>query len=299
MHRIFTQPAVSLLLIILMLCGCHSMESTNLSHNMGLGGLSNLAQISDAKSRAISPENFTGARGAAAAATKGTGAHASQELGKGWKVSPSVVIKARSTFTLADVQESGCITHIWMTPTGNWRKSIIRFYWDNESDPSIEAPVGDFFACGLKQYAPLSSLAVCVNPGSAFNCYWPMPFRKSAKITMENLDDKDMVLYYQVDYNVTPVPESAAYFHAQFRMENPVGKTKGLYTILDGIKGRGQFVGLYMTYQTHSTGWWGEGEVKFYIDGDGEFPTICSTGTEDYFCGSYNFENQTTPVSCR
>jgi hypothetical protein len=263
---------------------------------MGLGSLTDLARISEARSRAVTPENLTGEKGAAAAGTEGTGKHASRDLGKGWKVSPSVVIKAHSTFTMADIKEPGCVTHIWMTPTGNWRRSILRFYWDGEESPSIEAPVGDFFACGLKHYAPVNSLAVCVNPGSAFNCYWPMPFRKSARITMENLDDKNMTLYYQVDYNATSVPDDAVYLHAQFRMENPVGKTPGIYTLLDGVKGRGHYVGTYMTYQTHRAGWWGEGEMKFYIDGDTESPTICSTGTEDYFCGSYNFENHATKL---
>src|SRR5581483_3058426 len=245
---------------------------------MGIGSMTDIARLSDAKSRAVTPENPTGEKGKAAAATQGTGAHAASELGRGWKISPSVRIQAHTTFTMADIKESGCITHIWMTPTGNWRKSIIRFYWDGDETPSIEAPVGDFFACGLKQYAPVSSLAICVNPGSAFNCYWPMPFRKGAKITMENLDDKDMTLYYQVDYSATAVPDDAVYLHAQFRMENPVGKTKGIYTLLDGVKGRGHFVGTYMTYQTHGSGWWGEGEMKFYIDGDTDSPTICSTG---------------------
>jgi hypothetical protein len=264
--------------------------------SMGLGSMTDIARLSDAKSRAVTPENLTGEPGKAAAATEGTGKHAATDLGRGWKVSPSVHIKAHTTFTMADIKDPGCITHIWMTPTGNWRKTIIRIYWDGEDTPSIEVPVGDFFACGLKHYAPVSSLAVCVNPGSAFNCYWPMPFKKSAKITMENLDDKDMTLYYQVDYNATAVPDDAVYLHAQFRMENPVGKTPGLYALLDGVTGRGHYVGTYMTYQTHDKGWWGEGEMKFYIDDDTDFPTICSTGTEDYFCGSYNFENRATKL---
>jgi hypothetical protein len=259
---------------------------------LGFGTLANLARLSDAQSRSVSPENFTGEKGKGGAATEGTGKNAARELGQTWKVSPSVRIKAHSTFTLADINSSGCITHIWMTPTGNWRHEIIRFYWDGETDPSVEAPVGDFFACGLGQYAQVSTAPVCVNPGSAFNCYWPMPFRKSAKVTLENIDDKDMVLYYQVDYAQTKVPADAAYLHAQFRMESPVTKTKGLYTLLDGVKGRGQYVGTYMTYQTHGSGWWGEGEMKFYLDGDSEFPTICTTGTEDYFCGSYDFEDR-------
>src|SRR5262249_14275454 len=225
--------------------------------------------------------------------TEGTGKRASRDLGQGWKVSPSVVIKAKTTFTLGEIKEPGCIQQIWMTPTGNFRKSIIRFYWDGETEPSVECPVGHFFACGWGKYAQLTSLAICANPGSAFNCYWPMPFRKSAKITVENTDDKDMVLYYQINYTLTDISEDAAYFHAQFREESPM-KQKGLYTILDGVSGEGHYVGTYLAWEVHSPGWWGEGEIKFFMDGDKDFPTICGTGTEDYFCGSYNFENQET-----
>lgn len=175
-----------------------------------------------------------------------------------------------------------------MTPAGNWRFSILRFYWDGEMEPSVEVPVGDFFACGWGKFAQVSSLPVCVNPGSGLNCYWVMPFRKSCKITVENLDEKDMTLYYQINYTLTDVPDDAAYFHAQFRRVNPL-PYKAVYTIVDGIKGWGHYVGTYMCWGANNTGWWGEGEIKFYIDGDKKFPTICGTGTEDYFCGSYGF----------
>jgi len=254
-------------------------------------GLGNLYRTSDAVTRSISPENFTGEKGKGGMATEGTGKHASSDLGRGWKVSPSVRIPAGTIFTLGEIKGPGCIQQIWMTPTGNWKKSILRFYWDGEKEPSVECPVGDFFACGLGKYAQINSLAVCVNPGSAFNCYWQMPFRKSARVTLENADTKEMTLYYQVNYALGSVPRDAAYFHAQFRSESPL-KEKGIYTILDGVKGRGQYVGTYMTWEVHSPGWWGEGEIKFFMDGDKEFPTICGTGTEDYFCGSYNFENR-------
>lgn len=130
-----------------------------------------------------------------------------------------------------------------------------------------------------------------MNPGSAFNCYWPMPFRKRARVTLENLDDKVMTVYYQINYELTAVPRDTAYFHAQFRRESPV-KQRGLYTILDGVAGRGHYVGTYLAWEVHSTGWWGEGEIKFFMDGDQEFPTIAGTGTEDYFCGSYNFDTK-------
>jgi hypothetical protein len=157
---------------------------------------------------------------------------------------------------------------------------------------------------GWGKYARISSLAVCVNPGSAFNSYWPMPFARKAKVTLENIDDKPMTLYYQIDYAQTQIPKDAGYFHAQFRRVNPL-PYKQAYTIVDNIKGKGQYVGTYLAWGSHNNGWWGEGEIKFYLDGDKEFPTIIGTGTEDYFGGSYNFENQerkqyeefTTPYS--
>jgi len=253
--------------------------------------MSNIFRLSEAKTRSISPENFNGAKGAGGMAEKGTGERAARDLGRGWKISPSVVIKAKTTFTIAEISGPGSIQHIWMTPTGVWRNSIIRFYWDDESTPSVETPVGDFFCMGWNQYAPLQSLPVCVNPGSAFNCYWPMPFRRKCRITMENIDDNDMTLYYQVDYILTEVPADAAYFHAQYRRTNPL-PYKTDYTILDSVQGKGQYVGTYIAIGVHNNGWWGEGEIKFYMDGDTQWPTICGTGTEDYFCGSYDFDTR-------
>jgi hypothetical protein len=194
---------------------------------------------------------------------------------------------------MADIAGPGAIQHIWMTPTGRWRSSILRIYWDDQPHPSVECPVGDFFACGWNKFCQISSLAVCVNPGSAFNCYWPMPFRRSCRITMENRDAEPMTLFYQIDYALDAVPEEAAYFHAQFRRVNPL-PYKQVCTIIDDIRGRGQYVGTYLAWGANSCGWWGVGEIKFYLDGDADFPTICGTGTEDYFCGSYNFENQST-----
>lgn len=255
----------------------------------GLGlHLGNLSHLSSAKTRSISPENFTGEKGRGALATEGTGAHAARDLGKGWKISPSVVIKSGETFVIADIEGPGAIQQMWMTPTGNWRFSILRIYWDGSEVPSVECPLGDFFACGWGEFAQVTSLPVCVNPGSAFNCYWEMPFRNRCVMTVTNIADDAMTLYYQINYALTDIPEEAAYFHAQFRRTNPI-PCKEVYTVVDGIKGRGQFVGIYLAWGQNNNLWWGEGEVKFYLDGD-EHPTICSTGLEDYFCGSYNFD---------
>ena len=154
---------------------------------MGFNGLGmnmgNLSRLSDAVTRSISPENFTGEKGKGGMATEGTGAHAARELGQGWKISPSVRIQPGETFEIANIEGQGAIQQIWLTPTGHWRFSILRIYWDDSEIPSVECPVGDFFACGWQRYAQVSSLAVGVNPGSAFNCYWEMPFRKRARIT--------------------------------------------------------------------------------------------------------------------
>ncbi|GIW01827.1 glycoside hydrolase family 172 protein [Roseiflexus sp.] len=256
----------------------------------GLGmHLGNLARLSQARTRSISPENFTGEKGQGGMATDGTGAACARDLGIGWKISPSIRIAPGETRTLADVRGSGAIQHIWMTLTGHWRHSILRIYWDDQDTPSVECPAGDFFACGWGQYAQISSLAVCVNPGSAFNCYWEMPYRKGFRITMTNIAAQEMTLYYQITFTETDVPDDVAYFHAQFRRVNPL-PYKQVYTILDGVRGQGQYVGTYLAWGVNNNGWWGEGEIKFYLDGDDEYPTICGTGTEDYFCGSYNFD---------
>ncbi len=283
MKRKILPAALVLILAALVLYAEEEKVFDGLYLNLG-----NLCRLSHAKSRSLSPENFTGEKGKGGMSTDGLALRAARDLGQGWKVSPYVKIQPQETFVLAEIDGSGAIQQIWMTPAGNFRFSILRFYWDGETEPSVEVPVGDFFASGWGKFAQVTSLSVCVNPGSGFNCYWMMPFRKSCRITMENLDEKEMTLYYQINYTLTEVPEDAAYFHAQFRRTNPV-TYKDVYTIVDGIKGWGHFVGTYMCWGANNTGWWGEGEIKFYMDGDKEFPTICGTGTEDYFCGSYGF----------
>lgn len=190
----------------------------------GLGmSLSNLSRLSDAKTRSISAENPTGEKGRGGMATEGTGKQAARTLGQGWKVSPSVELEPGQLLTLADIQGPGAIQHIWMTPSGIWRHAILRIYWEEATSPSVECPLGDFFANAYqKPYTTLSSLAVCVNPVNGFNCYWEMPFRRRARITIENIGAQKLYLFYQIDYVLTPVPEDCAYFHAQFRRMNPV-----------------------------------------------------------------------------
>jgi hypothetical protein len=287
------KPSFFLVMLALFSVNAFAQQPFNgLGSNMG-----NLFMLSNAKTRSISPENFTGEKGSAGMAKpeekdiphKAGAWHAASELGQGWKVNPWVHIKSGETFTLAEINGSGAIQHIWMTPTGNWHHSILRIYWDDETDPSVECPVGNFFGMAWGEYAPLTSLAICVNPGSAFNCYWTMPFRKKCRITMQNISPKDeMTVYYQIDYTLTDVPADAGYFHAQFRQSN--NDPSSDYTIVDNIEGKGQYVGTFLAVGVHNNGWWGEGEIKFFMDEDSKFPTICGTGTEDYFCGSYNFD---------
>lgn len=258
----------------------------------GLGmGLGNLSKVSKAKTRSISAENFTGEKGKGGMATEGTGAEAARDLGQGWKVSPSIMLQPGSTFTLGEIDGPGVIQHIWLTCfPDHWRSVILRMYWDDEETPSVEVPIGDFFCNGWKERSNVNSLPIAVNPAGGMNSYWEMPFRKSAKITVENLDDVELPLYYQIDYALTEIPEDVAYFHAQWRRSNPL-KYKDVHTIIDNIKGIGHYVGTYIAWQVNNNGWWGEGEIKFYMDGDKDFATIVGTGTEDYFGGAWNFEH--------
>lgn len=287
------------LLAIVIITGTVSAQQGKFNGlDMSLG---NLSRLSDAQTRSISPENFTGEKGKGALADpvkdKGkrnvaNAASEARDLGKGWKVNPFIIIEPGETFTMADIAGPGAVQHIWMTPTGNFNLSIFRVYYDGESEASIESPVGPFFGIGWNEFSPLNSLAMTVNPGSAFNSYWKMPFRKNIKITMQNTDSQPMRLYYQVDYTLTEVGNDEAYLHAQYRRSKP--NLTSLHTIVDGIKGKGHYVGTYMGVGVTNNGWWGEGEIKFFMDGDKENATIVGTGTEDYFCGSYNFENKRT-----
>ena len=260
----------------------------------GLGmHLGNLSRLSKAKTRSLSAENPTGEKGKGGMAVEGVSSHCAKGLGQGWKVNPYLRIDPGATATLADLAGPGAIQQIWMTLGQAWRNDILRFYWDNEPTPSIECPAGDFFCCGWGRYAQVNALPVNVNPGSAFNCFWEMPFRKHCRITLENRNLEPLTAFYQINYTLTDVPDDAAYFHAQFRRVNPL-PYKQVVTILDGVKGWGQYVGTYMAWGSNNNGWWGEGEIKFFIDGDKAFPTICGTGTEDYFCGSYGFQDPVT-----
>ena len=261
-------------------------------------GLEGLCASPKGVSRSITAENFTGEAGSGGMALEGTGASCAGALGQGWKISPSILLKNGENFTLADIKGPGVIRHMWITALGDQlRKFILRFYWDGQDFHSVEVPLGDFFASGLKTVKQINSQPVTVNPKCSFNSWWLMPFKKNCRIEIENLTGEEAYVYYQIDYSLEEVPEDALYFHASFRRVNPL-PYKEVHTIIDGIEGCGKYVGTYIAWGVNNSGWWGEGELKAFIDDDEEFPTICGTGTEDYFCGSYNFEKFDTEDYC-
>jgi D-arabinan exo alpha-(1,3)/(1,5)-arabinofuranosidase (non-reducing end) len=250
----------------------------------------NIARLRNIATRSISPENVNGTRGGGGRATQGTGANAARDLGVGWKMSPSIVIGAGTTFPLATIDGGGTITHIWLTTNPDyWRTLVLRAYWDDAPEPAVEVPVGDFFANGWGRFAQVSSTMIAANPYGGFNSYWPMPFQRGARLTVQNLSDANAELYYQVTYETDLDVAGFGYLHAQFRRNNPLsaGTT---HVLLDGVVGQGHYVGTYLAWGANSPGWWGEGELKMYVDGDEDYPTICGTGTEDYFGGAWSFD---------
>ena len=245
----------------------------------------------DVRTFSITPENLTGEKGKGGMAVEGTASAAARELGQGWKVNPYIKIEGNTKVDLANINGQGVIKHIWITdssPAG--RLLILRIYFDGHNKPAVEAPLSDFFAAAnYKEYRQLTSLSMCVNPARGLNCYFEMPYRTGFRVELENISEDTFNVYYQIDCEEKKISADSLYFHAQFRRVNPL-PYKENFTILDNIKGRGQYVGTYLYWGVKSNRWWGEGEVKFYIDGDTDFPTICGTGTEDYFCGAYNFD---------
>lgn len=263
----------------------------------GAGLLAGLPYGAGVQTRQISAENPTGEKGAAARwdpdptdpNLKHSGA--AIDLGRGWKVRPFIHLPAGQSAILADIDGPSCISKFWFTSDlKHWRSLIIRIWWDNEQTPSVEVPAGDFFAMGHDNAPHLvNSAVVAVNPNRAANCYWQMPFRKHCKITVENEGKIDAnIIAWSIHYKVYPIADDAAYFHAQWR-RSVTTRELPEHTILDGVRGKGLYVGTYIAWSAFSNGWWGEGEVKFFIDGDSEFPTIVDGGTEDYFGGAWNF----------
>lgn len=264
----------------------------------GLGmNLGTLAKLSDAQSFSISAENFTGAKGKGGMATQGTASDCARELGQGWKVSPSIDVEAGQVTEIADITGSGAIQSMWFAGEIS-RDFILRIYWEDQENPSVEVPLPDFFAFGWcndkggknNSFPTLNSIPVVVAPNKGLNCFWEMPFKKHCKITLENIGTQKHFCYYQINYTLTEIKEEIAYFHAQFRRSNPVEYMKD-HVIVDGIKGQGHYVGTALFVGLNgANGWWGEGEVKMFIDGDTDFPTICGTGTEDYVGGAFDWD---------
>lgn len=265
---------------------------------MRVGGLlTGLPYLGRIETRMISAENPSGAKGAAAAWVPDppdpdlVHSGPAVPLGKGWKVRPFIRLPAGQTAVLADVEGPGTIAYLWITSDiGEYRRLVLRVWWDDEPEPSIEAPLGDFFAMGHDGAAhEVTSLPVVVAPRRGLNCWWPMPFRHRARVELTNDGDQDAnVVAYKILYHRHDVPDNARYLHAQWR-RSVTTRTHPEHTILDGVRGQGHYVGTYLAWTAASGGWWGEGEVKFYLDGDDELPTICDTGTEDYFGGAWSF----------
>jgi Protein of unknown function (DUF2961) len=218
------------------------------------------------------------------------------------------------TLTLLDDSGPGVITHIWITiassETYHLKKLVLRMYWDDEASPSVEAPIGDFFGLGLGDYFLFESTPLSVASDKALNCFFPMPFRRRARITVSNEGKEEVdAFYFNIDYQalIKDLPSNTVYFHAQYRQATPakgwtnqwesndaaaVNAKKNLdgqnnYVWLEAT-GQGHFVGVTMSILQNQDGWWGEGDDMFFVDGE-KRPSINGTGSEDYFLGAWGF----------
>lgn len=260
-----------------------------------------LHRLSDAKSRSISPENRTGEKGCGGMALPNENWPA-RNIGVGWKCAPFIEIEPGETAVLADIEDEGLIQSMWITGAVD-RGLILRMHWDNQKNSSVEVPLTDFFLYGFAGSFALNnsnwnkgpkylvnSQLVTVNPNRGLNCFFQMPFKKRALITLENRSSRKKVIYYQINYTLTTLGDDIGYFHSQYRSSKPIAKGE-VHTLLDNVNGKGKYIGtaLYVGLNRNFF-WWGEGEFKFFIDGDTEYPTICGTGLEDYFGGAFNWD---------
>ena len=248
---------------------------------------------SGVRSHSINAENPTGAPGRAA--------HAASPLGPGRKGAAFLPLPAGKTLTLAEIDGPGVIRHIWLTVADRTdagpfvlRDLVLRAYWDDNSHPSVEVPLGDFFCNGFATRALVTSVPIVVAPTGGMNCYFPMPFHRSARITLESQHPGDLEhVFYQIDYTTgDDLPRDLGYFHAQWRRSNATAVRGVDHTILDGVEGTGTYVGTYIALASLERYWWGEGEVKFFIDSDTTLPSLCSTGLEDYAGGAWAFQDE-------
>jgi len=237
-------------------------------------------------SRSICFENTTGAPGA--------GGQAASKLGVGRKGAPSVSLKAGQEVQLCDIEGPGTIRHIWMTTardSENLRSLVIRAWWDGQTHPSIECPIGDFMGAAHGKVTPYFSAVHSLGRNAGMNIWLPMPFASRARITLTNAGKKNVPLYYQIDYTLRDKhPRDVGRLHVLFARENPTTEKQD-FILLPTRTGKGRFIGaLIGVRNVHPGQWWGEGEIKIFMDGDTEYPTICGTGSEDYVCLSYGMQ---------
>ena len=238
------------------------------------------------RSRSISFENPTGA--------PGQGGQAASPLGPTRKGAPKRPFAPGETVDLAKIEGAGTIRHIWMTISNRkpeaLRSFVIRAFWDGQVHPSIECPLGDFFGFAHGKVESYQSAVHSLGQSAGMNIWLPMPFTKGAHITLTNETEKNVTIYYQIDYTIDdPHPDGVGRLHVLFNRQNPTTEKVDL-ELLPQRKGKGRFLGAIVGVRALSKNWWGEGEIKVYMDGDKEFPTICGTGTEDWVGLSYGLQ---------
>ena len=270
--------------------------------------LGNLSLITEGRTRVATAENVDGRPGGGGCAAPGGPTQAevlalgqldppevgapARDLGRGWKVRPCICLESGAETVLLKAGGPGVVRHIWITVgMEKWQDLVLRAYWDGEEEPSVEAPLASFFCAGMATRPPvITSLPINVNPTGGANCYFPMPFASEARITVENRNPARLDgFFYAITWEECPLAPEEGRFHASFRQSRPLEYGRD-HVILDGVRGRGQYVGTHLSWQQNSSGWWGEGEIKFFLDGDRDFPSICGTGTEDYFGGAWCFK---------
>lgn len=244
------------------------------------------------RSFSINPENPTGEPGAAA--------REASALGVGRKGRPCVDLEPGATHVLADVAGPGVVRHIWLTcPQATetnpfvLRNLILEIWWDGCEEPSVAVPLGDFFCSGSARWAAVDSRFIVVAPTGGMNCYFAMPFRGRARIALRS-EHPDPVtgIYYQVDGTLgDALADDTTYLHATWRRSNATCALGEDHVLLDGAEGPGAYLGSFISLTSLERFWWGEGEVKFYVDGDDDFPSLCSTGLEDYAGGAWAFQD--------
>ena len=229
-------------------------------------------------SRSISFENPTGA--------PGEGGKAASKLGPGRKGMAQKILQPGQTFQLGDIEGPGTIRHLWMTTMADpamYRSLVLRAWWEGQTHPSIECPLGDLFGGAHGTIKPYQSAVHSIGPSAGLNLWLPMPFAKHAKLTLANEGSKAAILFYQLTYTLGDKhPADVGRLHVLFRRENPTSEKKD-FEILPLRKNPGRYVGVVLGIRNlHPARWWGEGELKVYMDGDTKFPTIVGTGSEDY-----------------